>query len=306
MKIAKYYLAAIVAFVIWGFFSLVLKPIDQYPSLDILFYRVFFCGALMLLISCVFRRNILKESIAEFKSLNRKERRQTILLNLGGGIFLTANWFFFIYVMNHVSVKATSLAYLVCPILTTVLANFLLKEKLDRWQWASVALSATGCILLSLNNPADILYSISIALSYALYLVSQRKNSRFDKLLSLSFQIVFSAILLLPFYPAFSSALPVSASFYLFITLIAVLFTIIPLFLNLYALHGINSSTTGMLLNINPIIAFFLAIYHFHEEINMFQASAYSIIMLSVLLFNHQQIFDLAKKREINHAAKAN
>ena len=40
------------------------------------------------------------------------------------------------------------------------------------------------------------------------------------------------------------------------ILLIAVLFTIIPLFLNLYALKGVNSSTMGILLYINPVFNF--------------------------------------------------
>lgn len=290
MKVAKYYAAAIAAFVIWGFFSLVLKPIHNYPSLDILFYRVFFCGAIMLFISLLIRRKVLRETRKAFKRLSKREKRRLVLLNLGGGVFLTGNWFFFIYVMNHVSVKATSLAYLVCPILTTVLANFLLKEKLDKYQWAAVALSTAGCLLISFNHLSDIIYSLIIASTYAIYLVSQRVNTGFDKFFLLSVQILFSALLLLPFYPAFSSGMPGTPLFYSLIALIAVLFTIVPLFLNLYALHGIPSSTVGMLLYINPIIAFFLAVYYYHEKVDMLQIIAYSSILLSIVLFNKQNI----------------
>ena len=298
MNVAKYYLAAVSAFVIWGFFSLVLRPIHNFPSLDILFYRVFVCGVLMLLISLIARRKVFTENLRRFRQLSRKARNRVILLNLGGGLFLTGNWFFFIYVMNHVSVKATSLAYLVCPILTTVLANFLLKEKLSKFQWASVALSTFACLLLSFSALADILYSMIIAGSYAFYLVTQRKNTGFDKFLLLTVQILFSAIILLPFYPAFSSSVPDSSLFYFCIVLIAVLFTIIPLFLNLYALNGVTSSTVGMLLNINPIIAFILAVTHFHEKVDSIQATAYGLILLSVILFNQQYLFS-RKERSV-------
>ncbi|WP_374165378.1 EamA family transporter [Arcticibacter sp. MXS-1] len=298
MNVAKYYLAAVSAFVIWGFFSLVLRPIHNFPSLDILFYRVFVCGVLMLLISLMARRKVFTENLRRFRQLSRKARNRVILLNLGGGLFLTGNWFFFIYVMNHVSVKATSLAYLVCPILTTVLANFLLKEKLSKFQWASVALSTFACLLLSFSALADILYSMIIAGSYAFYLVTQRKNTGFDKFLLLTVQILFSAIILLPFYPAFSSSVPDSSLFYFCIVLIAVLFTIISLFLNLYALNGVTSSTVGMLLNINPIIAFILAVTHFHEKVDSIQATAYGLILLSVILFNQQYLFS-RKERSV-------
>lgn len=208
------------------------------------------------------------------------------MVNVKRRVLLTGNWFFFIYAMNHISVKATSLAYLVCPILTAVLAGVILKEKLNKWQWAAVALSAFSCMLLSFNSLLDLFYSIITAFTYALYLVSQRRNTQLDKFLALSIQIVFSALLLLPFFPVYSGPVPQEQFFYISILVIAVAFTIVPLFLNLYALKGINSSTVGMLLYINPVIAFSLAVFRYHEEINLLQVLAYALILVSIVVFN--------------------
>lgn len=286
MKNSKYYLGAITGFTTWGFFSLVLRPLKAYASVDILFYRVFICAALMSLFILLFKRRTLLENIALFKILPPDQKRKTIWLNLGGGAFLTVNWFSFIYVMNHISVKATSLGYLVCPILTTLLAHFMLQENLNKTQWLAVALGLIGCGVLSYANPTDMLFSLIIGLSYALYLVSQRVNVGFDKFLLLSAHIIFAAVLLAPFYPVYSAAIPTAGDFYFYIGLIVVGFTILPLFLNLYALKGINSSTVGMLLNINPLIAFLLAIVVFREPIDANQIIAYTIIFMSVIVFN--------------------
>jgi chloramphenicol-sensitive protein RarD len=291
MKSSIYYLAALIAFIIWGFFSLVLKPLHAYASLDILFYRVFACAALMLVISLFFRRKVLRQSRLAFSEMLPQKQRQVVWLTLAGGLFLTANWFFFIYMMNHISVKASSFAYLVCPILTTVLAFFILDEKLSKWQWVAVALSVLSCILLSFNHIADMLYSLVVALSYALYLVSQRKNTGMDKFLLLTVQIVFSALLLLPFYPVYGDTVPVAFSFYALILVIAVFFTIIPLFLNLFALQKVTSSTMGILLYINPLINFALAVFYYKEAISMLQLLSYSIILLSVVIFNEKHLF---------------
>jgi chloramphenicol-sensitive protein RarD len=287
----KYYLAAITAYTVWGFFSLVLKPLHAYSSLDILFYRVFSCALIMLLVIFLFRREQWKETVRLFKTLPFQKKRRAVLLNVLGSIFLTANWFSFIYVMNHISIKATSLAYLVCPILTTLLAFFLLHEKLSKLQWISILLSISGCLLLSFADFTDMLFSIIIGFSYACYLISQRENTGFDKFIILSFHIVLSSVILLPFFPAFSGALPVERMFYFYIGIIAVFFTIAPLFLNLYALLGLNSSTAGMLLNINPIIAFLLATLLFHEPISLLQIVGYTIIFIAVIVFNARQIF---------------
>lgn len=291
MKFSKYYLVAFISFLIWGFFSLALKPLKGYPSLDILFYRVFMCAAVMAVISLFVRVKVLKDSVRAFQAMELKRKRQVGFLTLAGGVLLTANWFFFIYVMNHISVKAASFAYLVCPIMTTVIAFFVLDEKLSKWQWAAVLISVLSCILLSFNNISDILYSLIVAASYAFYLVSQRKNTGIDKFLVLTIQIVFSALLLLPFYPKYSAALPTEPTFYILITLIAVVFTIIPLFMNLYALQGVTSSTMGILLYINPLMNFSIALFYFHEPINSIQVIAYSLILLSIVIFNERFIF---------------
>lgn len=300
MKTTKYYLAAITAYTIWGFFSLVLKPIHEYPSLDILFYRVFSCSILMLLIAFTFKRKRIKETIETFKALSKAEKKKTLLLNFGGSFFLMANWFTFIYVMNHISVKATSLAYLVCPILTTLLAYFLLHEKLTKIQWISVGLSISGCLLLSYSDIMDMFFSIIIGLTYASYLVSQRVNKGFDKFIILTFHITLAAIVLLPFYPVYSGPVPTEFKFYFCIETIAVLFTIFPLFLNLYALSGINSSTVGMLLNINPMIAFGLANFVYHENISGLQIAAYSIIFIAVLVFNSHHLLAIKQKYSLS------
>ncbi|OXA91278.1 EamA family transporter [Flavobacterium hercynium] len=296
MKTTKYYIAAITAYTIWGFFSLVLKPIHEYPSLDILFNRVFSCSILMLLIVFIFKRNKVTEAIEIFKKMEVAEKRKTILINIGGSVFLIANWFSFIYVMNHVSVKATSLAYLVCPILTTLLAYFILHEKLSKTQWIAVGLSISGCLLLSYADLMDMFFSVFIGFTYASYLVSQRVNKAFDKFITLTFHITLAALVLLPFYPAYSGPLPTEFKFYFCIETIAILFTIIPLFLNLYALSGIKASTVGMLLNINPMIAFALANFVYHEQIGTLQYVSYAIILLAVIVFNSHHIFAFKQK----------
>jgi chloramphenicol-sensitive protein RarD len=296
MKFSKYYLAAVVSFVIWGFFSLAVKPIKTYASLDILFYRVFICAVIMAFISLVLRRNVLRTNVVVFRSMPVSQRKKIAALTCGGGFLLTANWFFFIYVMNHISIKAASFAYLVCPILTTVLAFFVLKEKLSKWQWTAVALSVVCCLLLSFNSVADVGYSMIVALSYALYLISQRKNTGIDKFLILTVQLIFAALLLLPFYPAFSGAVPTESTFWIFISVIAVMLTIVPLYLNLYALQGVSSSTMGILLYINPLINFSIALFYFNEAINEIQAVAYTLILLSIVVFNEQYIFSKRQK----------
>lgn len=304
MKFNKFYLAAFLAFFIWGFFSLALKPIHSYASLDILFYRVFFSVVLMLFVNILFRREVMRKDWELYKNMDLIQKRQTALLNFGGAFFLILNWFIFIYVMNHVSLKSASIAYLICPILTTVLAFFILKEQLSKSQWIAVLISVFACFLLSLNHIRDIFYSVIVAITYALFLISQRNNNKLDKFLTLNIQLLFTAVILLPFYPKYSGVIPVEPLFYICLVFIVVFFTIIPLFLNLYALKGINSSTVGIMMYINPIINFFLAIFLYKEQVTWLQIISYLLILISIVVFNEKIIF--SKKNKLADLKTAN
>lgn len=292
----RHYLAAILAFSLWGTFSLVLKPLHSYASLDILFYRVFSCALIMTLVSVLFKRKKINENLKYFKSLTTKNQRKLLIINIGSSVLLTANWFSFIYVMNHVSVRATSVAYLVCPIITTILAYFILKDKLSKLQWLSVFLSLVGCILLSYTNMLDMFYSSLIGFTYAAYLICQSQNKQFDKFLVLNFHIILGALILLPFFPSYAGPVPTEFKFYFFVEIIAVMYTIVPLLLNLFALSGIESSKVGMILNINPIIAFILASTVYAEPLNPIQIISYALIFVAVIVFNGKEIFGMKAK----------
>jgi chloramphenicol-sensitive protein RarD len=290
MKSYRYYLAGISAFFIWGFFSFVLKPLDHYASIDILFYRVFASVAILILTVLAFRKKQFLASVQFVASLDPVRKRRIIWQIVAGGILLTANWYLFIFVMNHISVKAASFAYLVCPILTALLAALILRENLSFIQKMAISISIISCVILAVGSVSDLLFSVLVALSYAFYQVAQPKHPEVDKVSVLMVQIICSALILVWFYPAAHGPVPSQSIFYLLILTIAVFFTIIPLLLNLYALQGLKSSTTGILIYINPLVGFLIAVIYFHEKITWIQVAGYSLMLVSIITFNWEAI----------------
>lgn len=295
---AKYYLAVMSAFIIWGLFSLPLKAIENYASLDILLSRVLMASVLILAISFLFRRKISLENLRIFKNLNPQNRRKLIFLNLVSSILLAINWYLFIYVMNRISVNATSLAYMLCPIITTVLAYIFLKDRLSKVQWIAVLLSLMSCILLSIGHFMDVFYSFIIALSYAIYLILQKKNHQLDRFFTLTFQIVFGTIILLPLFSQQQELPEKGAYFYGIVFLIASVFTILPMFLNVFSLNKLNSSTAGIFIYMNPVFSFLLALLYFKEEMDSVKIIAYSVVFFSVILFNLPLISQLIRPKK--------
>lgn len=296
MKSNKHYVAAITAFVIWGFFSFPLRALKDYAAGEILYFRILFSSFVLLGIVLAFRRAKWKQDWSYLFTLTKNHRREIIVLTLAGGVLLSVNWLIFIYTINAINIRTASFSYLICPVFTAVLAYFLLHEKLSRLQWVSVALCALSCMLIGFQSLVELGYSMAVAVSYAMYLISQRKNQGFDRMIILCIQVIFSLLILTVFFTQLVNEIPSSGKFYSLILVIAIVFTVIPLFLNLYALNRLSSATIGILLYINPVLNFVIAFVVFNEAINPIQLFGYSIILIALVLFNYQNFGKLARK----------
>ena len=289
MKLSRHHLAAFAAFFIWGFFPIPLRWLAGYASGQILFFRVLLSLLLLLLIHGLGRREAVRQTWAQWRAATGAERQPVLFSTLVGGALLTSNWLLFIYVINEVSVQAGSFAYLICPILTALLGFVVLREKLRRNQWLAIGLAATSCGLLGSGEFRTLGMSLVVATTYAAYLISQRRLQGYDRLVLLTVQLALSAVVILPLAPLLG-AQPLAGfrdgHLLLVALLLSTVFTIIPLFLNLYALNVLPSGTVGIFMYLNPLLSFLLAFLYFGEQATGLQLVAYGIIFLSIGLYN--------------------
>jgi chloramphenicol-sensitive protein RarD len=289
----RYLLAAFLSVAIWGFFSIPLRNLKAYHAEEILYYRIFTSLVVIWLAIFLFRRKKLQQDIFYFKSLAKRDKRVIVWQIVISTILLTLNWYTFIYAINNVSIKSGAFAYMVCPLITAFGGYIILKESLSKIQLLSLGIALVSIIMLATGSLVEVLWSIIIAALYAFYLIIQRKMQHLDKLNVLALQISMAVILMLPFYIHHHEGFPTEVWFWSHILIIAVLFTVIPLFLSLYALIGIPSSTLGVIIYLNPIIAFTVAIFYFDEEIDIHQVFSYLLLLFAVLLFNWKLIKDI-------------
>jgi chloramphenicol-sensitive protein RarD len=293
----KYFLAGILSFVIWGFFSIPLRNLKEFPSEEILYYRVFTSLVLIWIAIFIFRLKYVKADIKYLQSTTKKELQIISLKMLAATIFLVLNWYTYIYAVNNVSLQSAAFAYMVCPLLTAFGGFILLKEQLSIFKFVSLGLAFLSIVLLATGSLTDVLWSVGIALLYAFYLILQRTMQHLDKLNVLAVQISIAVVLMLPFYVMKHEGFPTDVWFWGNIVVIALVFTIIPLFLSLYALIGIPSSTLGIIIYVNPIIAFTVAIVYFHEQVDPHKLFSYCLLLISVVIFNWQLIRDIFTKQ---------
>lgn len=289
----RYFFAGILSFAIWGFFSIPLRNLKAFPSEEILYYRIFTSLVFIWIAIFLFRKKQLKADLNYLSSVGAKEKRNIFWQLSGSTLLLTANWYTYIYAVNNVSLQSAAFAYMVCPLITAFGGFLILKETLSTLKLVSLGIALLSIILLATGSFIEVLWSVVIASLYAFYLIIQRKMQHLDKLNVLAVQIGMAVLLMLPFYLLKHQGVPQDAWFWGNIVVIAVFFTIIPLFMSLYALIGIPSSTLGIIIYINPIIAFAVAIFYFGEHVDVHKLFAYLLLLISVIVFNWSIIKDI-------------
>jgi len=295
---SKYFLAGIIPYIIWGTMSIPLRNIKGFPPQEILYYRIFVSIVMVWSTILLFRREALKKDIAFIKSLSLAKKNRILILTVISAFLITGNWFTYIYAVNSISLKSAAFAYMVCPLLTALCGFLILKEKLTNAKVIAMVVALISIVLLATGSMREVLWAVIIASFYALYVIVLKVIKDVDKFNFLGLQLILSGLMMLPMYLFNSNSFPVDGFFWSHIFLIAIVFTIIPLFLNSYALLGMPSSALGILIYLNPIVAFAVAFLYFKEKIDVHQIFAYLLLLLSILIFNAQLIKSVIYKKQ--------
>ncbi|TAH03756.1 MAG: permease [Sphingobacteriales bacterium] len=290
-------IAILSAGALWGFMVFPLRALKLYTAYQILTWRVVIAFLMVCAISVVYKRKVLITNFLTIKSLDKNYRNKILFLIFISAVLITLNWLTFIYVINHISLKACAFAYLLCPLVTALGGKLLLKEPLTNIKYVALALAFFCIVGLATGSFEEIMWSFMIALSYALFLIIQKFIKQVDNLIMLGLQLFIALLLLLPFYFYQSYLTPKDITFWGNVSVISIFFTIVPLLLSLYALEGLPSSTIGISIYINPIISFSIATLYYKEQITQQQLVFYAILFFLAILFNRDILFEIFSKK---------
>ncbi|NII84698.1 chloramphenicol-sensitive protein RarD [Pedobacter sp. SG908] len=275
-----------------------MRNIKGFPPHEILYYRIFVSIIVVWATILLFRREALKNDLNFLKSLSTRKKTRLLLLTIISSFLITGNWFTYIYAVNSVSLKAAAFAYMVCPLLTALCGFIILKEQLTKAKVIALIIAFISIILLATGSLHEVMWAIIIASFYAIYVIVLKVITDVDKFNFLGVQLILSGLMMLPLYSFDAAPFPTETFFWLHIFLIAIVFTIIPLFLNSYALLGMPSSALGILIYLNPIVAFTVAFFYFKEKIDLHQLFAYLLLLLSIVIFNAQLLKSVVYKKQ--------
>ncbi len=272
---------AALAFFCWGLFPLYFHTIKDVPSMEILVHRVLWC-MLFLIGVLTWRRQW------GFLATMR-ERPKVVGSFVLSSLFLSGNWFVYIWAVNNDHVLDASLGYFINPLVNVMLGYLLLKERLRAVQWAAIGLAACGVLWLAVQAGHVPWIALILAFSFGLYGL-MRKTAALGALEGLAFE----TIMLLPMAVAYMGWLamhgnsvfintPADSTRWLLVA--AGPITAIPLLLFAAGARRIPLSLLGVMQYIAPTMVFLMGVWIFHEPFSQQRLIGFILIWTALAVY---------------------
>ncbi len=273
-------IAALCAYLMWGFLPIYFKAVQQVAALEILSHRVLWAipfGALIIAL----RR--------QWPEVRRAlTHRRTLGLLTLAAIFIAVNWLVFVWAVQQSQIFQASLGYYINPLIYVVIGVLFLGETLRRLQVAAVLLAVAGVAVLTFSGGEFPLISLALAVSFTTYGVI-RKQTVVGGMPGLFIE----TIILMPLafgYIVWATEVQ-TASFAAVsreldgLLILAGPVTVLPLLCFALAARRLPLSTLGFMQFITPTMQFVTGLLY-GEQLTVAHAICFSCIWIAVALFS--------------------
>ncbi len=283
-------LAALVAYVLWGIFPVYFKLVQAVLPTEVLAHRIIWAvpfGALILHV---------RRQWPEVRKV-LVDPGKLFWLTLAA-LFISANWFIYIWAVQQEEVLQASLGYYINPLMYVLVGVLFLKERLRKPQLVSVILAAIGVSYLTIRGGQFPLVALSLALLFTLYGVIRKQVAVgampglfIETLLLFPFAVGWLAWLMLSQHAEFAGT---GASMSLLLVLAGPL-TVVPLLMFAIAARRLTLTVIGFMQFIAPTLQFIVGIFY-GEVLTPAHLVCFGCIWAAVAIFSVDAFYQQKRK----------
>ncbi|MBW8369250.1 MAG: EamA family transporter RarD [Arenimonas sp.] len=174
--------AAIASYVLWGVFPLYWYLLKHVPAMQIISHRIVWCALF------VVGFLVIREGWGWLRTALMRPRVAWMLL--ASSVFISFNWGIYIWAVTNGRVIEASLGYFINPLVNVLIGVLVLHERLNRAQWAAVAIAGLGVLWLALLHGDPPWIALALAFSFAFYGLI-RKLANVDAVPGLAIESLF-------------------------------------------------------------------------------------------------------------------
>ena len=274
-------LTLISSMTIFGTIALFIRKIPL-PSAEIALYRalisILLIGAYLL---------IKKQRIA----FNKIKKELPLLL--ASGIAMGINWIFLFEAYRYTSVSTATLSYYFAPVIVTVAAPFIFKEKIRAKQIICFVMSTLGLVLItgigSLENGSDIigiLLGLGAAVFYATVILINKFIKSVDGINRTFLQFISSTFVLIPYVLLGEgiNVTKINTVGLVCLLVIGVIHTAITYCMYFSSIKKLSGQSVAILSYIDPLVAVAISVIFLKETMNAWQCLGGALILGFTLL----------------------
>lgn len=270
----------LLACTIWGLAPLYYAQLQHVPPLEVLCYRAIWSCILFAIILAAQRRlGLVGQAL--------RVPKQAALI-VAAALFISANWFGFIYAISVGKAIEASLGYYIYPLVAVVIGRLAFAEHLQRLQWWAIGLAGLAVLILTAGLGVVPILALWLAATFAVYGVIKR-GLAVGPVVSVTAEV----IVLLPFAIGllwiFGAPGDASMRDHALLSISGPI-TAIPLILFTYSARRVRMSSLGLTQYLNPTLQFSCAVFIFSEPFTQWHAIAFPMIWLALAMYSFAQI----------------
>ena len=287
-------LNAILAYAIWGVFPIYWKLLEEVNSLEILFGRIIWSFVFTFLLIVVIRQ--LPQLKVDLRGLWQNKKQFVTLF--AASIFISLNWFIYIWAVNNGHLLQTSLGYYINPLISVLFGMIFFKERLSKYALIAVIIAAVGVISMTISAGVVPYVALILALSFGIYSVLKKKIT-LDATRGLAIETLFLLPITLVAYIIYANQQSISflhSGWQTDILLMGSgLATAIPLILFAKATQRIPLILLSFVQYLSPTIVLLLGIFLYGEHFSSSEAIGFTFIWIAIIIFSVGNIYEHRK-----------
>ncbi|GMB08335.1 chloramphenicol-sensitive protein RarD [Thermolongibacillus altinsuensis] len=286
------------AYFLWGILPLYWKLLHHVRAEEILAHRMIWSFLFMLILL-----GIQKQWQTFFALLRQAfiQPKQMFIIFVAS-VLISANWFIYIWAVNHDHMIEASLGYYINPLLSVLLGVIVLKEKLNRWQVLSFFLALVGVLIMTVQHGKFPWIALSLAFSFAVYGLV-KKLTNFDSSIGLTMETMIiapiSVLYVVYLHLKGMNTFSPSSLHSMLLLIGAGPATALPLLYFAKGAKQISLTLLGFLQYIAPSLSLILGVFLFHEPFTNTHVYSFSFIWSALLIFSFSKMLPERKEKSL-------
>jgi len=267
------------AYAMWGVFPAFFPLLKPASALEVLAHRIVWTCLLMVVVIAAARR---------MRDIRLISGRVWLLLVCASAL-ISINWGIYIYAVNNGHVVDAALGYFINPLVTVALGLLIFRERLNRAQFAALAIAVIAVVVLTVEVGAPPYIGLGLALSFGLY-GAVKKVVPTDPRVSVGIEAAVATPLALAYIVVLERGGPGTftdfGAGHVALLILSGIVTALPLLLFAAAAQRLPLVTMGLMFYLTPAMQLTWGVLVGHEPMPPARWLGFALIWLALLLFS--------------------